>query len=53
MLDNMYNNVQNTDATVCMPATADAQTNSTPFSVKDILNIGDANDGYLNCYIDE
>lgn len=56
MLNNIYQGAINTNinpTNICMPTTTDTQSNSTPFSVKDILSIGDASEGYVNCNFDE
>lgn len=52
MLQNMYYDMDNSSADLSAQSLADASSNSTPFSVKDILNIGDGSDGYLNCHLE-
>lgn len=50
MLHSMYYDIENGNGELA-GTTADAS-NNTPFSVKDILNLVDQNDGYLGCQMD-
>lgn len=53
MLQNMYYDVNNPSTELCGQSIADANSNTTPFSVKDILNIVDGNgEGYMSAHLD-
>lgn len=51
MLQHMYYDVDNSGGDLSGQSTGDS-CNNTPFSVKDILNLVDQNDGYLGCHME-